>query len=122
MEFIVALLKAFVVGGCICVIAQLFIELTPYSITPAHILVGYVVSGAVISALGLYQPIVDFAGAGATIPLSGFGHLLMQGVIEAVGEEGLKGVFTGGLTVASMGITVAMLMGFTMALIFQPKG
>ena len=122
MEFIVALLKAFVVGGCICVIAQLFIELTPYSITPAHILVGYVVSGAIISALGLYQPIVDFAGAGATIPLSGFGHLLMQGVIEAVGEEGLKGVFTGGLTAASMGITVAMLMGFTMALIFQPKG
>jgi len=122
MELIVALLKAFVVGGCICVIAQLFIELTPYSITPAHILVGYVVSGAVISALGLYQPIVDFAGAGATIPLSGFGHLLMQGVIEAVGEEGLKGVFTGGLTAASLGITVAMLMGFTMALIFQPKG
>ena len=122
MELIVALLKAFVVGGCICVIAQLFIELTPYSITPAHILVGYVVIGAVISALGLYQPIVDFAGAGATIPLSGFGHLLMQGVIEAVGEEGLKGVFTGGLTAASMGITVAMLMGFTMALIFQPKG
>ena len=122
MELIVALLKAFVVGGCICVIAQLFIELTPYSITPAHILVGYVVSGAVISAVGLYQPIVDFAGAGATIPLSGFGHLLMQGVIEAVGEEGLKGVFTGGLTAASMGITVAMLMGFTMALIFQPKG
>ena len=122
MELIVALLKAFVVGGCICVIAQLFIELTPYSITPAHILVGYVVSGAVISALGLYQPIVDFAGAGATIPLSGFGHLLMQGVIEAVGEEGLKGVFTVGLTAASMGITVAMLMGFTMALIFQPKG
>ena len=122
MELIVALLKAFVVGGCICVIAQLFIELTPYSITPAHILVGYVVSGAVISALGLYQPIVDFAGAGATIPLSGFGHLLMQGVIEAVGEEGLKGVFTGGLTAASMGITVAMLMGFTMALIFQSKG
>ena len=122
MELIVALLKAFVVGGCICVIAQLFIELTPYSITPAHILVGYVVGGAVISALGLYQPIVDFAGAGATIPLSGFGHLLMQGVIEAVGEEGLKGVFTGGLTAASLGITVAMLMGFTMALIFQPKG
>ena len=122
MEIMMALLKAFVVGGSICVIAQLFIELTPYSVTPAHILVGYVVSGAVISALGLYQPIVDFAGAGATIPLSGFGHLLMQGVIEAVGEEGLKGVFTGGLSAASFGITVAMLMGFTMALIFQPKG
>jgi len=122
MEIMMALLKAFVVGGSICVIAQLFIELTPYSVTPAHILVGYVVSGALISALGLYQPIVDFAGAGATIPLSGFGHLLMQGVIEAVGEEGLKGVFTGGLSAASFGITVAMLMGFTMALIFQPKG
>jgi len=122
MEIMIALLKAFVVGGSICVIAQLFIELTPYSVTPAHILVGYVVSGALISALGLYQPIVDFAGAGATIPLSGFGHLLMQGVIEAVGEEGLKGVFTGGLSAASFGITVAMLMGFTMALIFQPKG
>jgi len=122
MEIMIALLKAFVVGGSICVIAQLFIELTPYSVTPAHILVGYVVSGAFISALGLYQPIVDFAGAGATIPLSGFGHLLMQGVIEAVGEEGLKGVFTGGLSAASFGITVAMLMGFTMALLFQPKG
>ena len=122
MEIMMALLKAFVVGGSICVIAQLFIELTPYSVTPAHILVGYVVSGAFISALGLYQPIVDFAGAGATIPLSGFGDLLMQGVIEAVGEEGLKGVFTGGLSAASFGITVAMLMGFTMALIFQPKG
>ena len=122
MDILMALLKAFVVGGSICVIAQLFIELTPYSVTPAHILVGYVVSGAFISALGLYQPIVDFAGAGATIPLSGFGHLLMQGVIEAVGKEGLKGVFTGGLSAASFGITVAMLMGFTMALLFQPKG
>lgn len=122
MTILITLLKAFVVGGLICVIAQLFIELTPYSITPAHILVGYVVGGAVISALGLYQPIVDFAGAGATIPLSGFGHLLMQGVIEAIGEEGVKGVFTGGLTAASFGITVAMLMGFTVAMIFQPKG
>ena len=122
MEIVIALLKAFIVGGTICVIAQLFIELTPYSVTPAHILVGYVVSGAVISAIGLYQPIVDFAGAGATIPLSGFGHLLMQGVIEAIGEDGLKGVFTGGLTSASFGITVAMLMGFTMTLLFQPKG
>ena len=116
------LLTAFVIGGLICVLAQLIIELTPYSITPAHILVCYVVGGAVLSGLGWYQPLVDFAGAGATVPLSGFGHMLVQGVFEAVGEEGLKGVFTGGLTAASMGITVAMLMGFTMALIFQPKG
>lgn len=122
MEIGLALCKAFIVGGLICVIAQLFIELTPYSVTPAHILVGYVVSGAILSAIGWYQPIVEFAGAGATIPLSGFGHVLMQGVIEAIGEEGVKGIFTGGLMAASFGITVAMLMGFFMALLFQPKG
>lgn len=122
MELLIEVAKAFLVGGMICVIAQLFIELTPYSVTPAHILVGYVVSGAIISALGFYQPIIDFAGAGATIPLSGFGHLLMQGVIDAISEEGLKGVFTGGLEAASFGITVALFMGFTVALIFQPKG
>lgn len=122
MALLIALGKAFVVGGLICVIAQLFIELTPYSVTPAHILVGYVVSGTVLSAIGWYQPIVDFAGAGATIPLSGFGHTLMQGVIEAVADEGIKGIFTGGLRAASFGITVALFMGFTMALIFQPKG
>lgn len=122
MELLIEVVKAFLVGGMICVIAQLFIELTPYSVTPAHILVGYVVSGAIISALGFYQPIIDFAGAGATIPLSGFGHLLMQGVIDAISEEGLKGVFTGGLEAASFGITVALFMGFTVALIFQPKG
>lgn len=116
------LIVAFVVGGLICVIAQLIIELTPYSITPAHILVGYVVGGAVLSGLGWYQPLVDFAGAGATVPLSGFGHTLVQGVIEAVGQEGLKGAFTGGLTASAFGITVALLMGLTVALVFNPKG
>lgn len=113
---------AFVVGGLICVLAQLIIELTPYSITPAHILVGYVVGGAVLSGLGWYQPLVDFAGAGATVPLSGFGHMLVQGVLEAVGEEGLKGAFTGGLTASAFGITVALVMGLTVALVFNPKG
>lgn len=113
---------AFVIGGLICVLAQLIIELTPYSITPAHILVGYVVSGAVLSGLGWYQPLVDFAGAGATVPLSGFGHMLVQGVLEAITEEGLKGVFTGGLTASAFGVTVALLMGFTVALVFNPKG
>ena len=122
MEILLALSKAFVVGGVICVIAQLFIELTPYSVTPAHILVGYVVGGALISVFGLYQPIVNFAGAGATIPLSGFGHLLMQGTIDAIAEEGFKGIFTGGLAAASFGITIAMLMGAMMAVIFQPRG
>ena len=116
------LLTAFVIGGLICVLAQLIIELTPYSITPAHILVGYVVGGAVLSGLGWYQPLVDFAGAGATVPLSDFGHMLVQGVVEAVGEEGLKGVFTGGLTASAFGITVALLMGFMVALVFNPKG
>lgn len=116
------ILTAFVVGGLICVLAQLIIELTPYSITPAHILVGYVVGGAVLSGLGWYQPLVDFAGAGATIPLSGFGHTLVQGVIEAVGEEGLKGVFTGGLTASALGITMALTMGFLVAMVCNPKG
>lgn len=115
-------LIAFVVGGLICVLAQLIIELTPYSITPAHILVGYVVGGAVLSGLGWYQPLVDFAGAGATVPLSGFGHTLVQGVIEAVGEEGLKGVFTGGLTASALGITMALTMGFLVAMVCNPKG
>ena len=116
------IIAAFIVGGLICVLAQLSIELPPYSITPAHILVGYVVGGAVLSGLGWYQPLVDFAGAGATVPLSGFGHMLVQGVIEAIGEEGLKGVFTGGLTASAFGITVALLMGFAIAMIFEPKG
>ncbi len=116
------LVVAFVVGGLICVLAQLIIELTPYSITPAHILVGYVVGGAILSGLGWYQPLVDFAGAGATVPLSGFGHMLVQGAFEAVGEEGLIGAFTGGLTAASFGITVALLMGFLVAVVFNPKG
>ena len=115
-------LTAFIVGGCICVLAQLIIELTPYSITPAHILVGYVVGGAVLSGLGWYQPLVDFAGAGATVPLSGFGHMLVQGVFEAVGEEGLKGVFTGGLTASAFGITVAWMLGFLVAVVCNPKG
>lgn len=116
------LVVAFLVGGLICVLAQLIIELTPYSITPAHILVGYVVGGAVLSGLGWYQPLVDLAGAGATVPLSGFGHMLVQGVIEAVGQDGLKGVFTGGLTASAFGITVALMMGFMVAMVFNPKG
>ena len=114
--------QAFLVGGLICVIAQLVMELTPFQITPAHVLVSYVTGGAFLSALGLYQPIVDFAGAGATVPLSGFGHLLAQGAIEKVAEDGLLGAFTGGLSSAALGITVAIILGFTTAILFNPRG
>ena len=101
MEYI----KAFVVGGLICVIGQIFIDRT--KLTPARILVGFVVSGVILSALGLYEPLVDFAGAGATVPLSGFGHLLAKGVRNAVADNGLLGALTGGLTAAAGGITAS---------------
>lgn len=114
--------QAFLVGGAICVIAQLIMELTPFQITPAHVLVNYVVSGAILSAIGIYQPLVDFAGAGATVPLSGFGHLLAQGAIEKVATDGLIGAFSGGLSSAALGITVALVLGFTTAMLFNPKG
>ena len=101
-------LIAFVVGGLICVIGQLWMDLTRASITPAHILVGFVTVGAVLSAFGLYQPLVDFAGAGATIPLSGFGHSLAQGAIKAVQQKGLLGAFAGGIEATAVGIAVAV--------------
>jgi len=114
--------QAFFVGGSICIIAQLAMELTPFQITPAHVLVSYVTCGAFLSAIGLYQPLVDFAGAGATVPLSGFGHLLAQGAIEKVAQDGLIGAFTGGLSSAALGITAAIILGFTTAMLFNPKG
>lgn len=98
---------AFVVGGALCVIGQLLIDLT--SLTPARILVLYVVSGVALSAVGLYQPLAEFAGAGATVPLLGFGHLLAQGVKQAVEETGLLGVLTGGMTAAAAGVTASLL-------------
>lgn len=97
---------AFVVGGAICVIGQLFIDYTKLS--PARILTGYVVAGVVLSAVGLYKPLADFAGAGASVPLLGFGHLLAQGVQKAVDIAGLPGAFTGGLTAAAGGITASL--------------
>ena len=102
MEYV----KAFVVGGAICLIGQLLIDFT--KLTPARILVGYVVSGVILTALGIYEPIVNFAGAGATVPLSGFGYTLAKGVEKAVKEDGLLGVLTGGLTATAAGITAAM--------------
>ena len=90
-------------------------------LTPARILVTYVVSGVVLGALGVYKPLVDFAGAGATVPLTGFGYLLSKGVKEAVAEKGLLGALTGGFTAASAGIAAAVVFGFLIALIFKPK-
>lgn len=115
MEYI----KAFVVGGLICVIGQIFIDKT--KLTPARILVGFVVSGVILSALGLYEPLADFAGAGATVPLSGFGHLLAKGVRGAVADNGLLGALTGGLTAAAGGITASIFFGILAAIFFKPK-
>ena len=112
-------LKAFIVGGIICVIGQILIDKT--KLTPARILVGYVVAGVVLGALGLYQPLVDFAGAGASVPLSGFGNLLAKGTLQAVQTDGLLGALTGPLTAGAAGITAAVLLGLLVALIFKPK-
>ncbi|NMA79602.1 MAG: stage V sporulation protein AE [Clostridiales bacterium] len=110
--------KAFLIGGIICAIGQVLIDYTKLS--PARILVLFVVLGVVLSGIGWYQPLVDFAGAGATVPLSGFGHMLAKGVKEAVVEDGLIGAFTGGLTATSAGIAAAIVFGLVIALIFKP--
>ena len=115
MEF----LKAFLVGGVICAVGQVLIDYT--KLTPARILVSFVVAGVVLGALGWYQPLVEFAGAGASVPLTGFGNLLAKGVREAVGKDGLLGVLTGGLTATAGGIAAAMIFGLIVAIIFRPK-
>ena len=112
-------LKAFALGGALCVIGQILIDKT--KLTPARILVLYVVSGVVLGAVGLYQPLVDWGGAGASIPLTGFGNTLAKGVRKAVDETGFLGVFTGGLTASAGGITAAVLFGLLAALLFKPK-
>ena len=112
-------LKAFIVGGLICVIGQILIDKT--KLTPARILVGFVVSGVILSALGFYEPLVEFAGAGATVPLSGFGPTLAKGVRAAVAEKGFLGAFTGGISAAAGGISAALIFGFIIALFFKPK-
>ena len=118
MELLITLGKAFLVGGLFCAVGQVLIDKT--KLTPARILVGYVVAGVLLSALGLYQPLVEFAGAGATVPLTGFGHLLATGVQKAVAEKGILGALTGGLTASAAGITAAMSVGLLVALIFNP--
>jgi len=110
--------NAFLCGGAFCAIGQILIDRT--KLTPARILTGYVVAGVLLSALGLYQPLVEWGGAGATVPLTGFGHLLAKGVAEAVVEKGWLGIFTGGLTAAAGGITAAVVFGAVMALLFKP--
>jgi len=115
MEYV----KAFLCGGVLCIIGQLLIDRT--SMTPARILVSYVVAGVILGGLGLYQPIIDWAGAGATVPLTGFGSLLAKGTKEAVAEKGLIGALTGGITAAAGGIAAAVFFGFLVALIFKSK-
>lgn len=112
-------INAFWVGGLICVIGQILIDKT--KLTPARILVSFVCIGAVLTALGWYEPIVEYAGAGATVPISGFGYTLGKGVMEAVGKDGFIGIFTGGIASTAAGITAAVVFGWIFALIFKPK-
>ena len=119
MDWILIYLRAFLVGGILCVIAQVLIDRT--KLTPARILVTYVVAGVVLGGIGGYQPPVDFAGAGATVPLTGFGYLISKGVKEAVGEQGLLGALTGGLRAAAGGIAAALVFGYLACLISKGK-
>lgn len=115
MEYI----KAFLFGGLLCVIGQILIDKT--KLTPARILVGYVVSGVILGAVGLYKPFVRLAGCGATVPLTGFGYTLSEGIRKSVSENGILGVFTGGLKSTAGGITAAIVAGLLMSLIFRAK-
>ena len=119
MEMILNFVKAFAVGGAFCAVAQILIDKT--RLTPARILVAYVCTGVALSAIGVYKPIVDFAGAGATVPLTGFGHVLATGVKKAIADDGAIGILTGGLTGAAAGITAAMVFGVLVALIAPSK-
>ena len=111
--------KAFLVGGLLCLLGQVLIDYT--KLTPARILTIYVVAGVALSAIGLYQPLVDWAGAGASVPLTGFGHTLAKGIRQAVAEKGLLGVFTGGFSAAAAGLCAAVFFGLLVALVFKPK-
>lgn len=112
-------LYAFLVGGVLCLIGQVLIDYT--KLTPARILTGYVVAGVILSGFGIYSRIVDFAGAGATVPLTGFGHSLAQGVKRAVDSDGFIGIITGGLTATAAGISTALFSGLLMAVLFKSK-
>ena len=112
-------LKAFLAGGLFCVVGQVLIDKT--KLTPARILVAYVVSGVVLGAVGVYGPLADWAGAGATVPLTGFGYSLAKGVKEAVAEKGLLGALTGGVTSTAGGIAAAIFLGVVVAMLFKPR-
>ena len=112
-------IKAFLVGGVLCLIGQILIDKT--KLTPARILVSYVVIGVILGAIGVYKPLVDYAGAGASVPLTGFGYNLAKGVKEAVQEQGFLGIFTGGLKSCAGGIAIAIFAGLVTSLIFKPK-
>lgn len=112
-------LKAFLIGGLFCLIGQILIDRT--KLTPARILVSYVVIGVILGAVGVYKPLAEFAGAGATVPLTGFGNTLAKGVREAITEDGFLGIFTGGLKAAAGGITMAVFAGLTAGFLFKAK-
>ena len=119
MNLLFEYIKAFAVGGALCVFGQLLIDYT--KLTPARILTLYVVLGVILGAVGVYQPLADWAGAGATVPLTGFGHTLAKGIRQAVAEKGLLGVFTGGFTAAAAGLCAAVFFGLIVSLVFKPK-
>ena len=112
-------LKAFLIGGLLCLLGQILIDRT--KLTPARILVSYVVIGVILGAIGVYKPLVEFAGAGASVPLTGFGYNLAKGVKEAVQQDGFLGIFTGGLKACAGGITIAIFAGLITSLIFKPR-
>ena len=118
MDMLIKCVWAFVVGGTLCLIGQVLIDIT--KLTPARILTAYVVSGVVLGGIGVYKPLVKLAGAGATVPLTGFGYTLSEGVRQAVDKYGIIGALTGGLTASAAGITAAVFAGIIMSLIFKP--
>lgn len=113
------LLKAFAMGGLICLAGQILIDLT--KLTPGRILVAFVVAGVILTAIGVYEPLVRWAGAGATVPLTGFGYAMAKGVEKAIAEQGIRGILTGGLTAASGGVTAAILCGIISSFLSKPK-
>lgn len=119
MDIILSCARSFLIGGALCTVAQILVDKT--MMTPARILVSYVVAGVILGAIGVYKPFIEFAGAGASTPLTGFGYLISKGVKESVDKEGLLGAFTGGLTSSAAGITAALFFGLLASLFFRSK-
>ena len=119
MSMLLPYIKAFAAGGLLCLIGQLLIDYT--GLTPARILTSYVVAGVILEAMGLYGPFAEWAGAGATVPLTGFGNVIAEGVRKAVGEKGLLGIFSGGFRAAAAGLGAAVTAGIAVSLLFKPK-